>query len=67
MAPKLLNGQKYDNKVDIWDFGCIIYELFTLEQYFGFSDNNLMATINKIDSGDHGKINLKKYSSNCKI
>ena len=42
MAPELLNGQKYDNKVDIWALGCIIYELFTLEQCFDFNDNNLI-------------------------
>ena len=63
MAPELLNGQKYDNKVDIWALGCIIYELFTLEQCFDFNDSNLIAMVNKINKGEHGKINLNKYSS----
>ena len=61
MAPELLSGNPYDNKVDIWGLGCIIYELFTLEQCFG--DNNLITVINRIKEGVHGKINLEKYSS----
>ena len=63
MAPELLNGQIYDNKIDIWALGCIIYELFTLEQCFDFNDNNLIAMVNKINNGEHGKINLNKYNS----
>ena len=35
-------GFKYDNKVDIWAFGCIIYELCTLEKCF-----NLIQIMNK--------------------
>ena len=29
MAPEIIKGQKYNNKVDIWALGCIIYELCT--------------------------------------
>ena len=62
MAPELFQGQKYDNKVDIWALGCIIYELFSLEQCFG-SNDSIIAVINKIISSEHGKIDLNKYSS----
>jgi len=33
-APEIEKGEKYTNKVDIYAFGCIIYELFTLNEYF---------------------------------
>jgi len=63
MAPELLKGQKYDNKVDIWDLRYIIYEIYILGQCFDFNDNNLIIIVNKINNGEHGKINLNKYSS----
>ena len=34
MAPEILKGEKYDFRVDISSFGCIIYELFTLNVYY---------------------------------
>lgn len=48
MALKLFGGKKYNIKVDIWAFGCIIYELFTL--YFCFEDENknTLGLVNKI-------------------
>ena len=30
LAPEIDKGLKYNNKVDIYSLGCIIYELFTL-------------------------------------
>ena len=32
-APEIDNGEKYNNKIDIYALGCIIYELFTLNEY----------------------------------
>ena len=52
MAPEIINNEKYNNKVDIYSLGCIIYELFTLNQYF----------IDKIIDGKEGKIDLDIYS-----
>ena len=34
IAPKIDLGLKYNNKVDIYSLGCIIYELFTLNEYY---------------------------------
>ena len=30
----LETNEKYNNKVDIWSLGCVIYELLNLETYF---------------------------------
>ena len=34
IAPEMQLGQSYNNKVDIYALGCIIYELFTLNEYY---------------------------------
>ena len=34
MAPEIIKGEKYNNKIDIWALGCIIYELCTLNICF---------------------------------
>ena len=44
-APEIEKGKKYNNKVDIYSLGCIIYELFTLNEYYDVKNEN--ATINK--------------------
>ena len=61
MAPDLFKGKKYDNKVDIWALGCIIYELFTLKVCF--NSEYYLGLINKILEGNYDKINLEIYSS----
>ena len=33
-APEMELGKKYNNKVDIYSFGCIIYELFLCNEYY---------------------------------
>ena len=52
MAPEILKREKYNNKVDLYAFGCIIYELFTLSEYY----------VDKIIDEKDGKINLDIYS-----
>ena len=46
MAPEMRQGQKYNNKVDMYALGCIIYELFTLNNY---SDNKDLNDIKEVD------------------
>ena len=60
MAPELVGGGgvEYNNKVDIWALGCILYELFTLKNCF-YCENNVLGTINNIIYNDHGKIGEK--------
>ena len=59
MAPEIIKGEKYTNKIDIWSLGCIIYELCTLN--ICFECDYELGLINKILKGEHGKINLKIY------
>ena len=61
MAPEIINGKDYTQKVDIWSLGTIIYELCTLK--YCYDCDNLKGLINKICSGEHGKIDSQKYSS----
>ena len=62
IAPKIVRGVKYTNKVDIWSLGCIIYELCTLKRCF--DANNLINGVEKIKKGIHGKIDLNFYNEN---
>ena len=41
LAPEMLDGKEYNQKVDIYGLGCIIHELFTLNEYYDrkFGDN----------------------------
>ena len=34
LAPEAYDRRKRSNKIDIWSFGCIVYELFNLEKLF---------------------------------
>ena len=60
MAPEMINGQKYNKKVDIWALGCILYELFTLN--LCFDCNYIGGLINDINKNNHGKIDTNIYN-----
>ena len=60
MAPEILLQNNYNYKVDIWAFGCIIYELFTLNLCF---EGPLATLNNKIIEVIHGRINTHIYNS----
>jgi len=61
MAPEIINGEKYNNKVDIWSLGCIIYELCTLN--LCFDDVSLKTLMNKIVESKYETINKKIYGA----
>ena len=46
MAPEILQGEKYDNKCDLWSIGVIIYQLCFKE--FPYKGENSYALSNKI-------------------
>ena len=60
MAPEIINGEKYNNKVDIWSLGCIIHELCTLN--YCFHSNSIRGLITNISESNHERINEKIYS-----
>jgi serine/threonine protein kinase len=43
LSPELCQGQKYDQKSDIWALGCVLYELCALRK--PFDGSNLPAII----------------------
>ena len=59
LAPEILN-KRYNNKVDIWALGCIIYELCTLEFCF---DNHIALVNQTLNKEVEKKIDKKYYSS----
>ena len=59
MAPEIVKGEKYNNKVDIWALGCILYELCTLN--YCFFDISPLKIIEKIKKGKFENINSKLY------
>ena len=54
LAPEIVRGKKYDNKVDYWALGCVFYELISLKR--PFDGKGLYSLVNKISNG---KYNLK--------
>lgn len=51
---------KYNNKVDIWSLGCIIYKLLTLNYCF----ENLNDMYAKVYTNErYGQININKYNN----
>ena len=46
MSPEIRAGKKYNNKIDMYALGCIIYELFTLNNY---SDDKDFKNIQKVN------------------
>ena len=60
-APEVLYGEKYNNKVDIWSLGCIIYELCTLN--YCFESDKFGSLVTKIIQSTHEKIDEKIYGT----
>ena len=59
MAPEILKGEKYNNKVDIWSLGCIIHELCELT--FCFDNKSIDQLVNDIKESKRHKINEEEY------
>lgn len=54
-APEIRNRQPYDNKVDVWSFGCIIHEMCCLEKTFKreqFNEHDLIPDMYSSELND---------------
>lgn len=49
MAPEMIKQQKYNSKVDIWSFGCVLYELLASKPPFNKKPNSVIE--NKVLNG----------------
>ena len=49
LAPEMVCGYKYNNKVDYWALGCILYELVSLKR--PFDGKSIYSLVNKISNG----------------
>lgn len=62
IAPELCNEKKYNNKVDIWSLGCLLYYMVTF--HYPFQATNYGELFIKISSGKYPPITnyTKEYS-----
>ena len=62
-CPEIIKNEPYNEKVDIWALGCVLYEICCLEP--PFCTVNMLALATKITQGeyDNEKIKRKSYSS----
>jgi serine/threonine protein kinase len=54
MCPELVGDKLYNEKVDIWSAGCIIYEMASLKP--PFQSTNIIDLSKKIDQGKFKRI-----------
>ena len=59
-APEALREESYSNAVDIWSFGCVLYEMIKLERLF--NQNNETELINSIS-----RFEISTFLSNTDI
>lgn len=57
MAPEVYNGVGYDNKIDYWSLGVVIYELVVFEK--PFIENNIYQLMIRILNVDYKLVKVK--------
>ena len=51
MAPEILRGEEYDNKVDVWSLGAMFYEMLT--GFVPFTGINQQDLIRNLEKGNY--------------
>ena len=64
ISPEMYNNIKYDNKIDIWAMGCILFEMATLT--VPFHGNNIKSLKKNIINGHFNDDKLNYYSPDLK-
>ena len=64
ISPEMYNNIKYDNKIDIWALGCILFEMATLS--VPFHGNNIKSLKKNIIKGHFNDDKLNYYSPDIK-
>ena len=54
-APEIFDGHEYDERVDIWSFGCIVFQLCNND--VPFTSQNEKGLMHKITYMQHKRIN----------
>ena len=65
LAPEATDQSKRSTKLDIWSYGCIVYELFNLEKLFNSKDHDLLS--DSIRYHNLKNSNTQKFNSNINI
>ena len=65
MAPELLNSKEYSNKVDVYSYGVLCYELLS-EKYAFQEVKSLPDLINKVVSGKRPSLNISTIPESFK-
>ena len=60
MAPELIDGTKYNEKVDLWSIGCIMNELYTKKIYYNefYYGKNIRVILNDYYYGNNRRNSL---------
>lgn len=66
MAPELCHEEKYDERVDVWSLGCIVYIMLTGEPPFGGEGDDQVKNAIKNQELDLTKDIFKKISAEAK-
>jgi serine/threonine protein kinase len=57
MAPEQAKGKVADRRVDVWAFGCVVYEMLTGRRTFGGDDvSNTLGSSRNVDVGAHAVV-----------
>ncbi len=64
MAPEANDKLKRTFKIDIWSFGCIVYELFNLKKLFNNRDQDQLRESIRNFSIDQINLDTNKINSN---
>ena len=60
-APEIINGDKYDEKCDIWSYGIVLYDLYFGELPYGFKPSKIkvIKAVNNKENFQYKKTNIK--------